>query len=203
MELSDLLSGGKNRVEILLPDPPCAAINAEYFQADESSNFGLLINQSGGVITEGIVRLLGSTRDTDFRDINMFNIKFGGKGYIILGDDIFGGIFALNSGLLPECKGNILYFAPNSLEWENLEIKLSGLFGFLAYGDIRGFYGQFSDELFTKCAATNVKFNQVLSFYPPQWSREFREGNPDVRAIDVYEHYRLILTHSNNLPPRQ
>lgn len=193
MELSDLLSGGKNRVGILPPDPPCAAINAEYFQADESSNFGLLINQSGGVISEGIVRLLGSTRNPDHRDINMFNVKFGGVGYIILGDDIFGGIFALNTGLLPECPGNILYFSPDSLEWVDLEIKLSGLFGFLANGDIRGFYGQFSDELFTKCATMNAGFNQVLSFYPPQWSKEFSEGDPDVRAIDVYEHYKLVF----------
>lgn len=193
MELSDLLSGGKNRVEILPPDPSCAAINAEYFQADESSNFGLLINQSGGVTAEGIIRLLGSTRDSEFRDINLFNIKFGGSGYIILGDDIFGGIFALNTGLLPDCGGNILYFAPDSLEWEDLEIKLSGLFGFLAKGDIRGFYGQFTDELFTKCTAINAGFNQVLSFYPPQWSKKFRTGNPDVRAIDVYEHYKLIF----------
>lgn len=194
MELSDLISGGKNRVEILPPDPPCAAINAEYFQADESSNFGLLINQSGGVISEGIVRLLGSTRDTDFRDINMFNIKFGGNGYIILGDDIFGGIFALNTELLPECPGNIIYLSPDTLEFEDLGIKFSGLFGFLANGDIRGFYGLFPDELFTKCAAMNAGFNQVLSFYPPQWSKEFREGNPDVRAIDVYEHYKMIFT---------
>lgn len=197
MELEEMLTCGKNRVEIAPADAPCAAINAEYFQADESSNFGLLILQSGGIVSEGIVRLLGSTRDSGFRDINMFNVKFGGAGYIILGDDIFGGIFALNTGLFPDSAGSIIYFTPDTLEWEDLGIKLSGLFGFLENGDIRGFYGQIPDELFTKCVAMNVGFNQVLSFYPPQWSAEFDEGNPDVRAIDVYEHYKLVFTSKN------
>lgn len=194
MELENMLLNGKNRVEIVPVDAACAAINAEYFQADESSNFGLLINQCGGIVSGDIVRLLGSTRDSKFRDINMFNIKFGSSGYIILGDDIFGGIFALNTGLFPDSVGSIIYFTPDTLEWEDLGIKLSGMLGFLADGDIRGFYGQIPDELFKKCSAMNVGFNQVLSFYPPQWSVEFNEGNPDVRAIDVYEHYRLVFT---------
>lgn len=193
-EFCGLLSGGQNHVEIFPVDKACAAINAEYFQADESSNFGLLINQCGGIICEGIVRLLGSTRDPERRDINMFNVKFGGAGYIILGDDIFGGIFALNTGLFPYSIGSVIYFSPDTIEWEDLGSKLSGLFGFLTDGDIRGFYGQISDELFAKCVAMNVGFNQVLSFYPPQWSVEFDEVNPDVRALDVYEHYRLVFT---------
>ncbi len=194
MELEEMLTGGKNRVEIAPADTPCAAINAEYFQADESSNFGLLVNQCGGIVSEGIVRLLGSTRDSKFRDINMFNVKFGGAGYIILGDDIFGGIFALNTGLFPDSMGSVIYFAPDSLEWEDLGIKLSGLFGFLANGDIRAFYGNIPDELFAKCVGMNVTFNRILSFYPPQWSAEFDTGNPDVQSIDVYEHYRLVFT---------
>ena len=191
MELGDLLLNGKNRVEITPPDEPCAAINAEYYQEDGSTAFGMLITQSGGVYADGVVRLLGSNRDPNFRDINMFNIKFGGGGYIIFGDDIFGGVFALNIGLLPDCIGNVIYFAPDTLEFEDLEIKPSGLFEFLRNGDIHSFYGQFSSEEYDELRAMNVEFNKVLNILPPQWSAEFKTKKHDVRAIDIYEHYRL------------
>lgn len=191
MELGDLLLNGTNHVEIIPPDLPCAAINAEYYQADGSTAFGMLIMQSGGVTANGVVRLLGSNRDPNFRDISMFNVKFGGGGHIIFGDDIFGGVFALNIGLLPDCIGNVIYFAPDTLEFEDLEIKPSGLFEFLKNGDIHSFYGQFSAEEYDELRAMNVGFNKVLHILPPPWSAEFKTEKHDVRAIDIYEHYRL------------
>ena len=191
MELSDLLLNGKNRVEIIPPDEPCAAINAEYYQADSSSAFGALITQSGGVIADGVVRLFGSNRDPNFRDISMLNIKCGGVGFIIFGDDIFGGIFALNIGLFSDCIGNVLYFAPDTLEFEDLGIKPSGLFEFLKNGNIPSFYAQFSIKEFDELRDMNVRFNEVLHILPPPWSAEFKTEKHDVRAIDIYEHYRL------------
>ena len=186
-----MLLNGKNHIELIPVDEPCAAINSEYFQADGSTNFGILITQCGGVIAENVVRLLGSNRDPEYRDINMFNIKFGaGGGLVILGDDIFGGIFAVNTGLLPECPGNVIYFAPDTLEWEDLELKLSGLLAWLKDGDLAEFYGQFSAEEFAELKARNVGFNKVLSIYPPQWSAEFNTKDHDVREIDIYEYYR-------------
>lgn len=194
MELSDMLCNGKNHVEIIPVDAPCAEINSEYFQADGSTNFGLLITQCGGVVVNGVVRLLGSNQSDEYRDINLFNIKFGtGGGYIFLGDDIFGGIFAVNTGLFSENLGSIMYFAPDTLEWEDTELQLSGLFAWLKDGDMAGFYGQFSEEEYEKLRAMNVGFNKVLSIFPPQWSAEFNTEKHDVREIDIYEYYRLCF----------
>lgn len=193
MELSEMLLNGKNRVEIIPVDAECAKINAEYYQADRSTNFGLLINECGGIVSNGVVRLLGSNRDPQFRDINLFNIKFGSAGMIFFGDDIFGGIFAVNTGLFSENLGSIMYFAPDTLEWEDTELRLSELFAWLKDGDMAEFYGQFSAEEYEKLRAMNVPFNKVLSFYPPQWSAEFETNSLDVRAIDINEHYRLCF----------
>lgn len=200
MKLGDMLLNGKNHVEIIPVDAPCAEINAEYYQADGSTNFGLLINESGGVVSNGVVRLLGSNRDPQFRDINLFNVKFGSAGAVILGDDIFGGIFALNTGLFAADKGSIMYFAPDTLEWEDTELQLSELFAWIKDGDMAEFYGQFSEEEFERLRAMNVGFNQVLSFYPPQWSAEFNTEPHDVRAIDINEHYRLCFQGNDRQP---
>lgn len=200
MELGDLLLNGKNRVEIVPPDEPCAAINAEYYQADSSTNFGLLINGCGGVVANGVVRLLGSSRDPEYRDINMFNIKFGSAGAVILGDDIFGGVFALNTGLFSAKPGSIMYFAPDTLEWEDTELQLLGFFAWLKDGDMAGFYGQFSEEEYEKLRAMNAEFNKVLHILPPQWSAEFKTEKHDVRAIDIYEHYRLCFQRNAEQP---
>lgn len=188
--LEEMLLNGKNQVEIIPVDEPCAAINAEYYQADCSTNFGLLITMCGGVVVNGVVRLLGSNRSPEYRDINMFNIKFGGAGFLILGDDIFGGIFAVNFGAFSENLGSVFYFAPDTLEWEDLELQLSGFFAWLKDGDMAQYYGQFSAEEYEKLRVMNVKFNEVLHILPPQWSAEFKTEPYDVRAIDINEYYR-------------
>ena len=195
MQLSDLLSGGKNQVEIIPPDLELAKANSEYFQAGENTAFGMLITQSGGVIVEGAVRLLGSTADPNFRDINKVNAEYGNdeENYIILGDDIFGGIFALNLGFLPECSGNVIYFAPDTLEFEDLEIKLSQFFEFLRNRDLKDFYGQFSAEEYELLRAKKVGFNEFLHFYPPQFSAEFKTQKHDVRVIDIRECYKAAF----------
>lgn len=192
MKLEDLVLNGNNHVEILPPDPERMKENAEFYQADDQTTFGMLIHHSGGVTVNGVVRLLGSTADPEYRDIKAFNEQFGGNGFVILGDDIFGGIFALNLGLLPECPGNIIYFAPDTMEFEDLGLKLSGLFEFLRNGDLSEFYGQFSPEEYENLRAVNVKFNEVLHIMPPMWSKEFKTEEHDVRAIGVYEHYKMM-----------
>lgn len=195
MQLGDLLLGGKNHVEIIPPDAQCAKTNSEFFQANEQTAFGMLINQSGGAAVEGVVRLLGSSAAPEYRDIKAFNEQFGGSGFIILGDDIFGGVFALNTGLFSDCIGNIIYFAPDILEFEDMEIKLSQFFEFLRNGDLSDFYGQFSAEEYEELRAMNVEFNKVLNILPPQWSAEFQTEKHDVRAIDVCEYYKLTFNN--------
>lgn len=191
--LGEMLLNGANRVKIIPADDACAAINAEYYQADGSTNFGLLITTSGGVVVNGVVRLLGSNRAPEYRDITLWNVKFGSAGAVILGDDIFGGVFAVNTGAFSDKLGNIFYFAPDTLEWEDTELQLSGLFAWLKDGDMTGFYGQFSAEEYEKFRSMNVKFNEVLHILPPQWSAEFKTEPHDVRAIDVSEYYRLVF----------
>lgn len=193
MQLSELLLDGKNHVEIIPPDPERVKENAEFYQADDQTTFGMLLHHSGGVVSNGVVRLLGSTADPDYRDINKFNAEFGGNGFVILGDDIFGGIFALNLGLLPECPGNIIYFAPDTMEFEDLELKLSQLLEFMRNGDLDEFYGQFSPEEYEALKAMNVKFNEVLHIMPPMWSKEFKTEKHDVRAINVREYYKFTF----------
>lgn len=193
MELGEMLLHGKNHVVIYPADERRADENAKFYQADISSNFGLMIIESGGVIADGVVRLLGSNTNPDLRDIRSFNDKHGGEGIVILGDDIFGGVFALNAGGFPEDPGKIFYFAPDCCDWESTGLKLSGLFAWLKDGDLPGFYGQFSNEEYEQLKSMKVGFNKVLHILPPQWSAEFKTEKHDVRPISVGEYYDMTF----------
>ncbi len=193
LTLEDMLLNGKNDVKIIPADDKKAAENAEYYEADKTSNFGLMIADSGGMIVGKTVRILGSNRSPDLRDIKEFNERYGKEGLVILGDDIFGGIFALNIGAFSEDPGEIFYYAPDCCEWESMGLKFSGLFAWLKDGDLPGFYGQFSNEEYEQLRAMNVPFNKVLHFFPPQWSLEFKTQKHDVRPISVEEYYKLTF----------
>ena len=61
----------------------------------------------------------------------------------IVADDIFGGIFVINGGKFNGDLGNVYYFAPDTLEWEDLDLKYSEFIYWAFSGDVKKFYEEF------------------------------------------------------------
>lgn len=137
-----------NRVEIL----PVTKSDAERvlldLQVTTKSPMGAIAYYSGGIMVQnGWLRILGSGTDTFRRDISAWNKlnveKQRLEGAILIADDVMGGFFAVNGGLFDGEIGNIFYLAPDTLEWEDLELKYSEFIYWAFTGDIDKFYETF------------------------------------------------------------
>lgn len=193
MELHEwILKSNSNNLTLYDVDSEYAERNTKAFQTDSNNLFGALISTFGGISVDGIIRIFGSTSDVNLRDICEWNLAFGCNKYIIIGDDVFGGVFAINLSLHNIKSGHICYFAPDSLSWESLDLSLTQFIGFLKNGKLPQFYSNIAYEKYCEIQNLQIGFNETLSIYPPQWSQEFKTSDWQYKAIGAEEYNKLL-----------
>lgn len=91
--------------------------------------------------------------------------------YLIVADDLIGGYFCLNGGAFPHVDpGHIAYFAPDTLEWEDLNLTYSDFLCWSWSGDLERFYG---DQRWPgwQSESNTLRGDQTFSIYPFLWAK--------------------------------
>ena len=108
---------------------------------------GALVYGCGGIVVDGgWLRVLGLGREQMKRGIYSFNLgkSFSEAGqmpsYLLVADDILGGFFVINGGAFDGKSGNVFYYAPDSGEWEDMQLGYSQFLYWALCGDISKFY---------------------------------------------------------------
>lgn len=141
----------------------------EILGLDRESLLGAVILNTSGICIDNWVRVIGQN-NSDRRGAVLYN-KDSIEGLLIVGQDVVGGIFAINNSKFREGIHKIWYFAPDTLEWECLDVNYVELFRWLLSGDIDEFYNSMRwDNWREDCKL--VKFDEVILIYPFLWSKE-------------------------------
>ena len=160
-----------NNVTLYDPDLSMNSIILSNYQVSTKSVLGTIIYYTGGLLIEdGWLRLVGSNSRMLGRNLyewNKFNIYYPKS--ILVADDVIGGFFALNGGDIGENLGNIYYFAPDTLEWEDMEMEYSDFVHWLCYGDIHSFYLNFQWTNWRE-EVKSIEGNKGVLIYPPLWA---------------------------------
>jgi len=176
--VKEWISSASNKVELLAVDPAAGRRALLALQVTSRSPMGALALESGGMlIDDGWVRVLGGGHERLPRTLDTWN-RLGDPphrlpGAILVGDDVLGAFFALNGGGIPGPPGHVFYYAPDSLEWEEVAASYSDWIQGLLQGDLEQFYGDqrwndWRDEV------RQLPGDRAFSIYPPL----FAEGPP-------------------------
>lgn len=178
-------------VELLPPSAGRADVLLS-LQVTTRSPLGALAYETGGILVDdGWLRILGSGHGKLGRDIATWN-EGKADGFLLVADDVLGGFFAINGGALGDDQGNMYYLAPETLEWEGLEIGFTTFIEWAFTSQLRQFYGRQPgdahgfDEL-------PLSGEQCLNFYPFLWTQEGSLKTSSRRAIPVQEQWALNL----------
>jgi hypothetical protein len=93
------------------------------------------------------------------------------RGFLIVGHDVSGGFFAVNGGAFAAKVGTVFYWAPDVLEWEDLEQTYSGFLHWATQGDLAQFYSSVRWPGWENDVAS-MSLDEGVSFYPPLWAKE-------------------------------
>ena len=194
-------ASSKNRAIILPVADSAKAAEALYqMQVTTHSYMGAVIYFTGGLLIDHCwIRLLGSGSNQLPRTLPNWNKsrtfkEFGERpGYLLIGDDVIGGFFAVNGGALGPDLGNVFYLAPETLKWESLGKSYSDFVDFCLNGDLNKFYKGYRWPGWEKETET-IKGDSVYNFYPFLWTKEGQDIRKDTRKlVPVEEQYDFNL----------
>ena len=190
----------KNNIEVIdNPNPSDELLNI--LQISERSTLGTIIKYTNGILIKNkFLRLFGSEESEWTDSINNWN-NFPGQdqkahipsGCIIFGYDLLGGFFAINGGAFGQELGKVFYFAPDTLNWENLEMGHSDFIAWSISGNVDKFYESFmwseAQEMINK-----TKKGQGISVYPFLWSIEGKDiKNNNKTIVPLKEIWELSI----------
>lgn len=179
---------------IILPASANSGVQLQQLQISTHSVLGALVYHTGGVlIADGWLRFLGSGSDQLSRDVLSWNSD--NSGYLLVADDLVGGFFAINGGALGNDVGDLYYLAPDSTEWEALEVGFGAFFEWSMSENLLQFYADLGiDSLLNEYR--NNSCDQALYFYPPLWSKEGSINSSEHRLVPVTELRELKLSRN-------
>lgn len=181
--VKDWIKKGSNHIEILPKDSTRAEQALYQTQVTTRSPMGAIIYETGGLLVDhGWIRVLGSGHEKLNRSLPAWNEgkSFTQTGeqpsFLLIADDVIGGFFAINNGGIAtqEGIGSVFYFAPDTLEWENMEIGYSDFISFCCSGDIDGFYKAFRWKGWQEDVA-KMNGAQGMSCYPFLFTKEGKD----------------------------
>ena len=139
----------------------------------------MIVDNTEFIKVNYIIRIFGSK----IKEENDKYLDYIPHHYLIIANDVFGGLFALN-------KDNIMYFAIDTLEWESLDIDYPQFIIWVIGNDILSFYEEFIDDEI-KNLIPKIDFNSCIQFYPYPYTKEFNINSSSKKIISSDELIKL------------
>ncbi|NUO54147.1 MAG: DUF2625 domain-containing protein [Polyangiaceae bacterium] len=188
-----------NHVEVLPPDPARRADTLVSIQVTTRSPMGAIVYESGGMLVDhGWLRILGSGHPRLPRSLADWNRERGmtdeaaPPSALLVADDVLGGFLALNGGAFPSKPGSVFYFAPDSLDWEDMTMGYSDFVAWALSGNLDKFYETsrwpgWPEEV------SAVPGDRAIMIYPFLWAKGDRIADRSRRAVPVAELFDLQM----------
>ena len=205
--IQEWLQEAINSYEVLPRDAKRAETELLNAQITTRSPMGAILYETGGIlINGGWIRLLGS--GSERLDRGMFQWNKGKTfedygqppAFLLVADDILGGLFAINGGAFGQDDlGQIYYLAPDTLSWEPMNCGYSEFVCWTLEGDIDLFYEPYYWKGWQE-EVPKLNGNQVFSFFPFLWTKEGQQIEAVSRkVVPIEESYRLTMDMQRQL----
>ncbi|MBN9646037.1 DUF2625 family protein [Terrisporobacter glycolicus] len=148
------------KVEILPVEETVLRQISNTFKIKEDSLFGKIVLNTGGLLIDNWIRIYGAGQANFFQR----NVKFPYHN-LLVAEDIIGGLFTLLDN------GNIGYFAPDTLTWEDNDLSYSEFIYWALHGDTDTYYQDYHWNTWQN-DIENLDINNGVSFYPFLWAEE-------------------------------
>jgi hypothetical protein len=183
-----------DRVMVLPRDAAMAAACLESLQVTTRSPLGAIAHETGGVLVDrGWLRILGSGHPRLTRTLGRWNEALGIAlaDFMIVADDVIGGVFAINGGALGPALAHVHYFAPDCLRWEDTELGYGAFVHWTFTGDLDRFYENVRWPGWPAEVA-QVDGDRALHLHPPLRTKEGKDvSKVSRRAVPAAELWHL------------
>lgn len=183
----------KVSLEILPADRRSAQDALTDLQVTTRSPMGAIVHETGGVLVDyGWLRLLGCGSHRLQRGVASWTRSQlslpsdSPPPYLLVADDVLGGAFAINGGGLDGELGKVFYFAPDTLDWEDLGFGYSDFLCWCISERLALFY---ADQRWQgwEAEVRRLSGDEALLLYPFPWAEGPSFGERSRRPVPLGE----------------
>jgi hypothetical protein len=193
-----------NKVEVLPSDTGRAKSCIFNININPTSSLAAMIWRTGGVLVDnGWVRILGAGSTKLDRSVFDWNkeksqLKKDSINYLIIADDVVGGVFALRitNGINIE-EASVYYFGANNLMWYPLNINYRKFIQFCFLGNLDRFYADFRWAEWQE-EIKSINTMQTISCYPLLWTKEGKDISLNRKIVSVQDCWNNYAKVSNS-----
>lgn len=207
-EIAAAVKQAVRQVTVLPRDDAAARACLEALQVTTRSPLGAIAHETGGLLIDhGWLRILGSGHPALTRSLSSWNRELGidFAQLMLVADDAVGGCFAINAGALGPSPGNVYYFAPDALRWEDIGGSYSAFMRWAFTGDLAAFYANLRWPGW-EAEVEPLGGDRALSLYPPPWSAQGKDvakvSRRPVPAAELWGYLQDIAAQLDGEPSR-
>lgn len=173
-ELLNIIHKSNRKIEVLNGDNDMGKQECILMNIPDNTLLYSIVSNSKGVIVDHWIRLLGHDEKgvwgvKQFNSESSYSQYF--EGLFIVSDDIVGGIYAININRFKNDQNKVWYFAPDTLQWECLNMKYSEFVVWTMQGNVDDYYATMRWKNW-KYDCDGVPTNKAILVYPFLWSKE-------------------------------
>jgi hypothetical protein len=207
-QVQEWLGSSLHSVEVLKGTRESGAVILRHFGFTSRSALGAVALETGGILFDhGWLRFLGSGAER--MHVNLLNWNRSSDDQPLLADallvahDVMGGFFAINGGAFPGERGHIFYMAPDTLQWEALDLSYSQLLHWGATSDLAAFYQSMRWPGW-EAEVSMLSGDEGISVYPFLWANAHiplaeRSRRP-VPMVELWHMQQEIARQIEHLP---
>lgn len=183
-EIEQLFQKSSNRIRMKLFNNEDKSV-IEELNVNEQSVLGQVLLNVSGVVINDYLRIWGNDEPNILYQNNKVKQFYSGNK-LIVANDIWGGLFAISNGDFEGNMRDIWYFAPDLLEWENLDINYAEFLSWACGSGLEEFYQSFLWEDIDSILR-EINVNQAILIYPFLWAKECSLETADKKIVPLEE----------------
>jgi len=146
-----------------------------------------VVTNSNGIVINNWIRLWGQSSKNNY-GVGYYNTQYIDdiKGMFLVASDVLGGLFAINITKFARGINNIWYFAPDTLEWECMDMQYNEFLAWSLQGDTDEFYSTMRWKNWEE-DVKNIGINYALLIYPFLWAKECDIDKASKKKVSIDE----------------
>ena len=196
-EILDIVYKSKINIDIIAGSKELGVEECNNLNIPDNSVLYSVVTNSNGIIINNWIRLWGQNSN-DNHGIGYYNALFKNdiEGLFLVASDVVGGLFAINLNKFNEGNNLIWYFAPDTLDWECLDMQYNEFLAWSMQGNIDEFYSTMRWNNWQE-DVKNIGINYALLIYPFLWARECNIEKASKKMVSIDEIIKLNFEYHN------
>ena len=199
-EVKTMLQDSGRKICIYEGEESAGRLELEGLGLSSLSVLGVVVSYTSGICIDNWIRMLGQSGPgrrgiADYNELGTEEKCSALEGMLVAAQDIVGGIFAINRERFAEGIHKVWYFAPDTLDWECLDMSFPEFTAWLAQGDIDSFYRSMRWEKWRE-DCEKVSFDDGISIYPFLWAKECDIEKASKKAVPFEELAGINFTYA-------